>query len=441
MNIAIIGPGHVGLVTGACFADLGNKVICFDIDKAKIESLIKGIVPFYEPGLEEIVARNIKNNRLSFTTDIKETVLKSLVIFITVGTPPKISGEANLAYVEKAARDIANIIPDYRLIVEKSTVPVNTGNQVKRTISENLNKNIEFDVASNPEFLSEGNAIKDFLEPDRVVIGVESQKAEEILRDLYKPLETTIIVTDINSAELIKHASNSFLATKISFINAVAQICEKTGANVGEVAKGMGLDSRIGDKFLKAGIGYGGSCFPKDVDAFMHITDGKGCDSGILKAVKKVNEEQRVNFVKKIKDALWVIEGKNIAVWGLSFKPGTDDIRHAPSIDIINSLLKDKANIRVYDPQIKKIDDEFIDGDIKLSNDMYEVAKEADCILILTEWNEFKEVDLEKVKTLLRQPLIIDGRNLYDLGKMEKLGFRYVSVGRPSSMQKLKTKK
>jgi len=434
MDVAIIGSGHVGLVTGACFADLGNRVVCVDKDKEKIDSLTNGKIPFYEPGLEEIVERNLQEGRITFTNNMEKAVNESLIVFIAVGTPSKINGEANLVYVEDVASQIAKIISDYKLIVEKSTVPVHTGNWVKHTISLNLNKDIEFDVASNPEFLSEGNAINDFMKPDRIVLGVETERAEQYLRELYKPLKASIIVTDINSAELIKHASNSFLATKISFINAVSEVCEKTGADINEVAKGMGLDFRIGKKFLKAGIGYGGSCFPKDVDAFIHIADNKDCDFSILKAVREINTRQLNNFIRKVKESLWVIQGKNIGVWGLSFKPGTDDIRNAPALEIIESLLREEANIKVYDPEvIKSVKKMRVLENVKFCDNAYEVVTDVDCLLILTEWNEFKAIDLKKVKALLKQPLIIDGRNLYELDKMEELGFKYISIGRPST--------
>ncbi len=438
MDIAVIGTGHVGLVTGACFADLGNKVICVDKNEETINNLNKGIVPFYEPGLKEIITKNTKNNRLAFTTDIKEAVLNSLIIFITVGTPTKYNGESNLVYVEKVTAQIAEIINSYRLIVEKSTVPVETGIWVKHTIKLKASKNVVFDVASNPEFLSEGNAINDFMKPDRIVIGVENEKSEKLLKELYTPLNAPIIVTDTNSAELIKHASNSFLATKISFINSVAEICEKTNADIEKVSKGMGLDSRIGKKFLKAGIGYGGSCFPKDVKAFIHIAKKKGFNFDILEAVSEVNKKCQENFLKKIKDNLWIIEDKNIAVWGLSFKPGTDDIREAPSISIIKKLLDEKAHIKAYDPQVsEKQFKNSIDGKIEFFDNIYDTINNSDCLLILTEWNDFKEVDLKKVKSLLNQPLIIDGRNIYDIEKMQNLGFTYISVGRPTVNKKV----
>ncbi|MBU3912317.1 MAG: UDP-glucose/GDP-mannose dehydrogenase family protein, partial [Candidatus Omnitrophica bacterium] len=330
MNVCIIGAGYVGLVTGACFADLGHRVICADNDRKKIEALKKSRIPFYEKGLDDMVRRNIKAGRLSFVPTIKEGVKDSLVIFICVGTPSKPNGEADLSYVENVAAEIARNLTSYHLIVEKSTVPVETGKWVEHTIRTNIRKKVRFDVASNPEFLREGTAIRDFMRPDRIVIGVETKRAEDILRELYDKVNAEIVVTDIKSAELIKHASNSFLAAKISFINSVANVCERTGADITKVAHGMGLDARIGKSFLQSGIGYGGSCFPKDVDAFMYISGKLGYDFGILKAARKVNEEQRAIFVKKIEEALWIVKGKTIGILGLSFKPQTDDMRSAP---------------------------------------------------------------------------------------------------------------
>ncbi|MFC1667040.1 UDP-glucose dehydrogenase family protein [Candidatus Omnitrophota bacterium] len=429
MNICIVGAGYVGLVTGACFADMGNKVICVDNDKKKIDMLKKSKIPFYEKGLEDMVRRNIKAKRLSFSPSIKEGVKKSIVIFICVGTPPKPNGEADLSTVEHVAHGVAKSLTSYRLIVEKSTVPVETGKWVEHTIKINIKKKINFDVASNPEFLREGTAIQDFLHPDRVVIGVESKKAKKILVELYKKITANIVVTDIKSAELIKHASNSFLATKISFINSVANICERTGADITKVAHGIGLDRRIGKYFLKSGIGYGGFCFPKDLDAFIHISGKLGYDFGILKAARKVNEEQKALFVRKIEESLWIIRGKTIGILGLSFKPNTDDMRFAPSIDIIASLQESGAKIRAYDPQAMKKARSIIKG-ITFCNDIYDVAKNSDALAIVTEWHEFEVMDLNRIKNLIKTPLIIDGRNIFDPQKMKKLGFKYVSMGR-----------
>jgi UDPglucose 6-dehydrogenase len=429
MNICIIGSGYVGLVTGACFADLGHSVICVDNDKRKIEMLKKVKIPFYEKALEEMVVRNVKAERLFFIDSIKEGVKKSLVIFICVSTPAKPNGEADLSYVEKVATEIARSMSSYRLIVEKSTVPVETGEWVRRTIKINAKKNIKFDVASNPEFLREGSAIEDFMHPDRVVIGVESKRAEAILRELYKDIGAEIVVSDMKSAELIKHASNSFLATKISFVNSIANICERTGADITKVAYGIGFDRRIGKDFLRSGVGYGGSCFPKDVDAFIHIAGKLGYDFGILKAVRKVNEEQKALLVRKIEGAMWIVKGKTIGILGLSFKPDTDDMRNAPSVDVINSLKENGARIKAYDPKAMKKAQAILKG-VTFCKSLYEAAKNSDALVILTEWHEFEIMDLVRIKTLMKNPLIIDGRNVFEPEKMKKLGFRYVSMGR-----------
>jgi len=429
VNICTVGAGYVGLVTGACFADLGHKVICIDNDRKKIEALKKLKIPFYEKGLEDIVRRNVKAKRLSFSSSIREGVKKSVIIFICVGTPPRPNGEADLSSVEHVAKEIARNLSSYRLIVEKSTVPVETGEWVKHTIKLNVRKNVKFDVASNPEFLKEGSAIEDFLHPDRVVIGVESKKAKDLLVELYREVDAEVVVTDIKSAELIKHASNSFLAAKISFINSVANICEKTGADITKVAYGMGLDSRIGKDFLKSGVGYGGSCFPKDVDAFVYISGKLGYDFGILKAARKVNEEQKANFIRKIEEALWIVEDKTIGVLGLSFKPNTDDIRSAPSIDIVNSLKANGAKVKVYDPQAMKKAHSVLRG-VKFCKNLYEVAKDSDALVIATEWHEFEVMDLGRVKRSMKRPLVIDGRNIFDPEKMRKSGFQYISIGR-----------
>jgi UDPglucose 6-dehydrogenase len=429
MNIAIIGAGYVGLVTSACFAELGNKVICVDNDPEKIALLKKLKMPFFEKGLEKMVRKNAKSGRLIFTDSIEYAIKKSLVIFICVGTPPKSGGEADLSYVENVAAKIAKNMPSYRLVIEKSTVPVETGKWIGHTLSINNKRGIKFDVASNPEFLKEGTAIEDFMHPDRVVIGVETKKAKDILTKLYSSIKAEIVVTDIKSAELIKHASNSFLATKVSFINSIANICEKTGADVEKVSYGMGLDKRIGRGFLKSGIGYGGFCFPKDLDAFIHISDKMGYDFSILKSVRKVNEHQRHIFIKKIEKEIWIVKGKTIGVLGLAFKPNTDDMRFAPSIDIINSLIRNGAKIKAYDPQAMEKAKGVLKG-VTFCKDPYETARSSEALLILTEWDEFKAMKLNRVKRLLRNPLIIDGRNIFDPAKMRKLGFKYISIGR-----------
>lgn len=430
MNICVIGSGYVGLVTGSCFADLGNDVICVDNDKSKVAALKKGTIPIYEPGLEELVKRNVKEGRLSFTSHLQDAVKKSEVIFVCVPTPPKDNGDADLTYVEIVSKEIALSMPSYRLIVEKSTVPVNTGEWVEHTINVYNKRKIKFDVASNPEFLKEGSAIEDFMNPDRIVIGVKSRRAEELLSELYKPLKAPIVVTDIKSAELIKHASNSFLATKISFINSVASICDKVGADVVDVARGMGLDKRISKDFLSAGIGFGGSCFPKDLAAFVHIAEKIGYDFGILKEVQKVNRAQKRSVIKKIEELLWNLPKKTAGVLGLSFKPGTDDLRESPSLEIIEMLLKEGVHIKVYDPVAMGKARAVLGKAVRFCKDAYQAAKDSDCLLIATEWNEFKEIDFKKIKKIMRQPVLIDGRNIYDPKEMKRLGFKYIGIGR-----------
>ncbi|MDD5687458.1 MAG: UDP-glucose/GDP-mannose dehydrogenase family protein [Elusimicrobia bacterium] len=429
MKLAVIGTGYVGLTTGVCFAEIGHTVICVDNDKNKISSLKKNKIPIFEPGLEEILKKNIKNKKISFTTNIRDAVRKSEAIFICVGTPSREDGSADLSYIEDVASEIARNMDSYKLIVEKSTVPVETGEKVEMTIKRNLKKNVSFDVASNPEFLREGSAVHDTFNPDRVVIGVSSKKAENILKEIYKPLNAKILVTDIKSAEIIKHASNSFLATKISFINAVANVCERCGADIEKVAEGMGLDKRIGKSFLNAGTGFGGFCFPKDLEAFFWISKKLGYDFELLKNVKVINEKQKQNLIKKIEDALWVIKGKTIGILGLAFKPNTDDMRFAPSIDIINMLQNEGAKIKAYDPQAGEKAKEVLKNVIYCKNP-YDVAKNSDCLVIMTEWDEIRNVDLEKIKKLLKHPIIIDGRNVFEPETMRKLGFIYKSIGR-----------
>ncbi|MFA6321555.1 MAG: UDP-glucose/GDP-mannose dehydrogenase family protein [Candidatus Omnitrophota bacterium] len=430
MKICIIGAGYVGLVSGACFADLGNNVVCVDNNAEKINRLKAGAIPIYEPGLEELVKRNRKEGRLSFSTSVKEGVKTCEVIFIAVGTPSRDGGDADLTFVEHVSREIAQAMPSYRLIVEKSTVPVNTGEWVEHTIKVFNKRGIKFDVASNPEFLREGSAIKDFMNPDRIVIGVKSKKAKDILTELYKPLKAPIVVTDIKSAEIIKHASNSFLATKISFINAISDICDKVGADIVEVARGIGLDRRIGKEFLNAGIGFGGSCFPKDLSAFIRIADKIGYDFGMLKEVQKVNDYQKALLIKKIEALVWNLPKKTIGVLGLSFKPDTDDIRQSPALDIITMLQKEGAKIKVYDPQAMGRAKLELSKNTEFCKDAYAVAKNSDCLLLATEWNEFKELDFKKIKKIMRQPILIDGRNIYDPEEMKKLGFTYIGIGR-----------
>lgn len=428
MNISIIGSGYVGLVSGACFAELGNHVTCADNDNEKIAFLKKGVIPIYEPGLQELITGNLKNKRLKFTSSIKEAVKSSEVIFIAVGTPALENGEADLTGIEDVARNIAQNMDGYRLIVEKSTVPVETCAWVKKTIATYVKDKHKFDVASNPEFLREGSAINDFNHSDRIVLGVESAKAKQIMTSLYQPLNRPILITNVKSAELIKHASNAFLATKISFINALSRICDRVGADVKEVAQGMGLDNRIGSSFLRAGIGYGGSCFPKDIEAFITIADKLGYDFKILKAVKNTNDEQKKYALQKIKDSLWIVKDKTIAVLGLAFKPDTDDLRNSSSIDLINALRQEGAKIKVYDPKAMEKAKKILKNVLFCENP-YQAASNADCLVVATEWNEFKELDFEKLKKALKRALIVDARNIYDFRLLKKLGFTYVGIG------------
>ncbi len=429
MEITIIGTGYVGLTTGACFAHLGHKVICVDNDKKKIDLLNEGIIPIYEPKLDKIVEEAKKKELISFTTDIAYGVKNSKVLFIAVGTPPKESGEPDLSYVENVASQIGEHMDSYRLIVEKSTVPVKTAQWIRTTISRFNKKKVDFDVAVNPEFLREGSAVDDFLNPDRIVIGVENKRAEELLLEIYKPIKAPILVTDLASAELIKHASNAFLAMKISFINAIAIICEKSGADVEMVAKGMGLDKRIGPHFLRAGVGYGGFCFPKDLAAFIKIAEELGYDFRLLKEIANINEKQKEYFVKKIERVLWNLKDKTIGILGLSFKPNTDDIRFAPALDIINLLKKEGAKIKAYDPKAMAKAKEIL-KEITYCDNPYDVCKDADCLALITEWEEFAHLDFEKIKSLMRQPIIFDGRNFLNKEKLISLGFQYYGIGK-----------
>ena len=427
-RICIIGTGHVGLVTGTCLAELGHKVICMDDDLGKIESLAGGSIPFYEPGLESLVVKNMNSRKLSFTTSIEEAVKQSEIVFICVGTPQKLSGEADLTSVEVVSQRVAKAMNGYRLIVEKSTVPVKTGSWIKKTIEINNTNKIDFDMVSNPEFLREGKAIQDFMHPDRIVIGVENEMAANAMIRLYEPLKAPFIVTNIETAELIKHASNAFLALKISYINAIANICEKVGANVTKVAEGMGYDKRIGREFLDAGIGYGGYCLPKDTAAFIKIAEEAGYNFELLKMVQKINDDQRQQIVEKTRKALWNLNNKTIGILGLSFKPNTDDMREAPSMDIIRKFQEEGAQIKAYDPQAME-NAKAIFGDIEYAKNAYEVAAGSDVLVIITEWEEFKNLDLSKIKKLLRQPVIIDGRNIFDPDEVKRLGFNYQGVG------------
>jgi UDPglucose 6-dehydrogenase len=430
MNIAIIGTGHVGLITGACLAERGHKVLCVDSDERKVKLLKSLKMPIYEPDLEPLVARNVKSGRLKFGGSNADAVAFGKVIFICVPTPPTASGGADLSYIEAVSRDIARSLQEYRLIVEKSTVPVRTGGHVRSVIGKYAKKGADFDVASNPEFLREGSAIPDTLHPDRIVFGVETRRAEMVLRDVYKPFKAPIVVTDIKSAELIKHASNSFLALKISYANALAAVCERAGASVTEVVRGMGMDARIGASFLNAGIGYGGSCFPKDVAAFESISRDLGYDFGLLREVMKVNQDARERFVKKVEEELWIVKGKVICALGLSFKPNTDDLRESVGLAVVQRLADRGAKVRAYDPQaMEKAKGQL--KDVTLCSSPYEAAQGADCALLLTEWDEFKALDWKRVKKAMAHPTLIDGRNLFDPAKMRELGFTYRSVGRP----------
>ncbi|MDP7180723.1 MAG: UDP-glucose/GDP-mannose dehydrogenase family protein [Candidatus Woesearchaeota archaeon] len=432
MNISIIGTGYVGLTLGVCLAELGNDVLCLDIDEEKINKLKSGILPIYEPGLKDMMDRNIKESRLSFTTNKEETIKKSTIIFIAVGTPPGENHEADLTAVRAVAKDIGTLMEDYKVIVDKSTVPVGTADEVGKIIKENQTSEIEFDVVSNPEFLREGEAVNDFLNPDRVVIGVENEKAKALMESIYKGIMRTdkpILFTDVKSAEMIKYASNAMLATRISFMNEVAQLCEKVGADVKMVAKGMGLDSRIGPRFLQAGVGYGGSCFPKDVQAFMKTMEKNGVEGKLLRAVEDINEKQKKHLTPKIKQFIPDLKGKKIAIWGLAFKPKTDDMREAPSISIIKELQSHGAEIHAFDPEAQHTAKNHL-KDITYYNCPYETIKDAHALVIATEWNEFRNLDKEKLKQLLKEPNIIDGRNIYEPDEMKALGFNYKGVGR-----------
>jgi UDPglucose 6-dehydrogenase len=429
MKLTIIGTGYVGLVTGACFAEVGHRVICVDNDAAKVKVLQAGGIPIYEPGLEELVKQNVAAGRLSFTTSTAEGVEQSDVIFIAVPTPPLADGAVDLSFIEKVARDIAGAMTSYKIVVDKSTVPVKTGDNVAETIKRYNKAHVDFDVVSNPEFLREGFAVEDLLHPDRVVIGVRSQRPVPAMKEVYAPFNAPIIVTDINSAELIKHASNSFLALKISYINAISVVCEATGANVQEVAHGMGMDERIGRRFLDASLGFGGSCFPKDLSAFIKIAEQVGCQFGLLKEVQQINSRQMDRFVKKISDTLWVLKDKTIGVLGLAFKQNTDDVRMSPAIELCQRLQKEGARLRVHDPKaLEKA--KTVLQDVTFVEDMDAVAEGCDALVVATEWEQFKKLDLERARKALTHPILFDGRNLFDPAEMERLGFIYKSIGR-----------
>lgn len=432
MKISCMGCGYVGLVAGTCLADMGNEVTCFDIDKGKINKLNRGIIPIYEPGLKDMFERNIKEKRLRFSNDIKTTIKKSNVIFITVGTPPGKNHEADLFAVKSVAEQIGRNMDTYKVIVNKSTVPVGTAELVRKIIKKNQTGDCEFDVVSNPEFLREGEAVKDFTNPDRIVIGTDNEKAKKIMISIYRGIaraDKPVFITDIKSAEMIKYASNAMLATRISFMNEIAQLCEKVGADIKSVAKGIGLDNRIGPRFLQAGMGYGGSCFPKDVRALIELMKRNKVKGEVLSAVNRVNEDQRKFILLKIKKLLPSLKEKTIAIWGLAFKPKTDDIREAPSIAIIIELQRLGAKIRAFDPEAKLNAKKVLKG-VTFCNDPYSTVKGCDALVIATEWNEFRVLDIDKIKRLLKQPNIIDGRNIYEPEEMKNAGFNYVGIGR-----------
>jgi UDPglucose 6-dehydrogenase len=429
MNIAIIGTGYVGLVTGACFAEGGHSVICVDCDDAKVETLRAGRMPIYEPGLEEMVKRNVGAGRLQFTTSTREGVEQSDVIFIAVPTPPQPDGSVDLSFIEGVARDIAGCLSGYKIVVDKSTVPVKTGEKVAETIKRYNKSKADFDVVSNPEFLREGFAVEDFMRPDRVVIGVASPRAVPVMKEVYAPYPAPLVVTDINSAELIKHAANSFLALKISYINAVSVICEASGANVQEVANGIGMDGRIGRRFLDASLGFGGSCFPKDLSAFIRIAGELGYDFGLLKEVQRINAQQMDRFVRKITDTLWVLKDKTIGVLGLAFKQNTDDVRMSPAIELCQRLQAQRVKLRVHDPKAMEKARSVL-PDATYVEEMNDVAEGCDALVVATEWPEFKELDLERARAVMTHPILFDGRNLFDPVEMERLGFVYKSIGR-----------
>jgi UDPglucose 6-dehydrogenase len=429
MKLTIIGTGYVGLVTGTCFAEVGHHVVCVDNDAAKVKLLQSGGIPIYEPGLGELVRKNVAAGRLKFTNHTAEGVQKSDVVFIAVPTPPQPDGSVDLSFIEKVARDIAAAMTDYRIVVDKSTVPVKTGEKVSETIKRYCKAQVDFDVVSNPEFLREGFAVGDLMKPDRIVIGVRSQRPVAAMKEIYKPFNAPIVVTDINSAELIKHAANSFLALKISYINAIANVCEAAGANVQEVANGIGLDERIGRRFLNAGIGFGGSCFPKDLSAFIKIAEQIGYDFRLLKEVQQINAGQMDRFVKKIADTLWVLKDKKIGVLGLAFKQNTDDVRMSPAIELCHRLQKEGAALRVHDPKAME-KAKVVLKDATYVEDMNAVAEGCDAIVVATEWDEFKKLDLDRARKSLTHPIMFDGRNLFDRTEMERLGWIYKSVGR-----------
>jgi len=428
-DIAVIGTGYVGLVTGACFAEVGHRVICVDSDQAKVGLLRGGGMPIYEPGLEDVVRRNVEAGRLTFTSSVREGVEGAGVVFIAVLTPPLPDGSVDLSFIEGVAREIAACMTVYRIVVDKSTVPVKTGEKVAETIKRYGKAKVEFDVVSNPEFLREGFAVEDLMRPDRIVIGVSSPRPVAALREIYAPFDAPLLVTDINSAELIKHAANSFLALQISYINAISVLCEASGANVQEVAQGIGMDQRIGRRFLDSGLGFGGSCFPKDLSAFIKIAENLGYDFALLREVQRINAAQMDRFLRKIAETLWVIKDKRIGVLGLAFKQNTDDVRMSPAIEVCRRLLQEGAALRVHDPKAMEKARAVL-PEVTYVEDMDAVAEGCDALVVATEWPEFKQLNLERARQVMTCPILFDGRNLFDPDEMERLGFIYKSIGR-----------
>ena len=431
MKLTIIGSGYVGLTTGACFAEVGHHVVCVDNDPKKVETLLAGQIPIYEPGLEAMVKKNVAAKRLRFTTSTEEGVDHGEVLFIAVPTPPQPDGSVDLSFIEKVAREISQYLGSYRVIVDKSTVPVKTGDRVAQTIRRYAKPGVEFDVVSNPEFLREGSAVADLMKPDRIVIGGNSDRALALMQKVYEPFVSPVLVTDINSAELIKHAANSFLALKISYINALSEICETSGADVLKVAEGIGADKRIGRDFLNAGLGYGGSCFPKDIAAFIAISEQMGIPFNLLKEVQRINKRQLDRFLDSIREALWVLKDKKLAVWGIAFKPNTDDVRSSVAADLVEKLVAEGANVSVYDPKaMEKAQGLAFADKITFATSALEAARGAEALIIATEWAEFASVDLAELREVMRTPLIFDGRNLIDPVAAADFGFQYRGIGR-----------
>ncbi|HEY1048262.1 MAG TPA: UDP-glucose/GDP-mannose dehydrogenase family protein [Prosthecobacter sp.] len=431
MKLTIIGSGYVGLTTGACFAEVGHQVVCVDNDEEKVQTLLAGGLPIYEPGLADLVKKNIASRRLRFTSSTEEGVEHGEVLFIAVPTPQQPDGSVDLSFIEKVAREIAQHLRSYRVVVDKSTVPVRTGEKVTQTIRRYAKPGVEFDVISNPEFLREGSAVADLMKPDRIVIGGNSDRALALMQKVYEPFAAPVIVTDINSAELIKHAANSFLALKISYINAISEICEATGADVRKVADGIGADKRIGRAFLNAGLGYGGSCFPKDIAAFISISQQLGVPFDLLKEVQRLNAHQLDRFLKGVREALWVLKDKRIAVWGLSFKPNTDDVRSSVAITLVEKLVAEGAVVSAYDPQaMEKTRALPVGSSIQLADSPLEAARDAEALIIATEWPQFAGVDMAQLREVMRTPLIFDGRNLLDPSVAADFGFQYRGIGK-----------